>query len=133
MRNEIRIVRIGTLFPILMMLLTACGGNTKDRQDLLARGEELFSTYICNTCHSLDGSEMYGPTLKDLYRQEITVVRKGKELGRIANRKYLIRAISNPELEKVKGFEDRIMPQPQISKSETKLLVDYIIALTEGS
>lgn len=132
MRNEIKNALISTLLPILMILITACGGNKKDTQDLLAQGEELFTTYICNTCHSLDGSDMYGPTLIDLYGQKITVIRNGEELSLIANRKYLMRAISDPDFDKVKGFEDRTMPRPQISKSETKLLVNYIIALTEG-
>lgn len=120
-------------FSVFLILFSACGGKEPSGQDLLTRGEELFATYICNTCHSLDGSDMYGPTLKDLHGQKVTVVRNGEELSLIANRKYLMRAISDPDFDKVKGFEDRIMPKPRISKSDTKLLVDYLISLTEGS
>ena len=118
------------LAPLLVLLFTACGGTG---EDLLSQGEELFANYICNTCHSLDGSDMYGPSLQGLYGQEIRVVRNGEEKTLLANRRYLKRAIIHPDHEKVAGFEDRIMPRPQMSKSDVKLLVDYLIALDDES
>lgn len=122
MRNTM----IYKFLPVLLLLFTACGGTKQANPDLQAKGEELFASYICNTCHSLDGSDMYGPTLKDIYGKEVTVLRDGKEHRVTVDRKYLKRSIQDPDYEKLQGFEERIMPQPQISKTEVKLLVDYL-------
>lgn len=118
-----------TVLTVLTVLLAACGGSKKSNPDLPARGEELFANYICNTCHSLDGSEMYGPSLKDIIGKEVTVIRDGEEHRVTVDRKYLIKSIQDPDFEKLKGFEARIMPTPQISKDEVKLLVEYLMAL----
>jgi cytochrome c oxidase subunit 2 len=120
-----------TVLTVITVLLAACGGSNKSNPDLQARGEELFANYICNTCHSLDGSEMYGPTLKDIIGKEVTVIRDGEEHRVTVDRKYLKKSIQDPDFEKLKGFEARIMPKPQISKDEVKLLVEYLMTLDQ--
>lgn len=94
-------------------------------------GKDLFQKYVCFTCHSLNGGEMYGPTLQGLYMKKLVVVREGLEKHVIADRKYLKRSILDPDFEKVKEYQTRTMPKPEISKKEVDILVEYIIRLDE--
>lgn len=119
---------------ILFLFLVACGQSVKKDTEIQNEerdGATLFAYYICNSCHSLDGREMYGPTLKEIYNKELEVTQQGQAKTIIADRKYLIRAITDPDYEKVKGFENMTMPVPDISKKDVDILVDYLIALDE--
>ena len=128
MELNMRCTTKNACIPALLMLVLACGGPKRDTQDQQTKGGDLFVAYICNTCHSLDGSEMYGPTLKDIHGKKITVIRGGEEYDVTVDRKYLIRSIQDPQYEKLRGFEDKTMPEPRISKTDVKLLVDYLIS-----
>lgn len=127
-----KILKYGIL--LLIALVYSCGGGAAKKpnqnKDLLT-GPELFNKYVCFTCHSLDGSEMYGPSLQGIYNKEVTVTREGKEIQVVIDRKYLKRSILDPEFEKVKDFQSRTMPQPEISKEEVNILIDYIIGLEQ--
>jgi len=72
---------------------------------------------------------MYGPTLQGIYMKEVVVIREGEEVQVAIDRKYLNRSILDPEFEKVKEFQTRTMPKPDISKKEVDILIDYIIGL----
>lgn len=74
---------------------------------------------------------MYGPSLNDIFGKEVTVIRQGDSSRVIIDKKYLNRSIIDPDFEKLKGFENRTMPVPDISKKEVKILVDYLIAFPE--
>lgn len=95
--------------------------------DILKEGSELFSKYGCFACHSIDGSVMYGPPLNDLYKKEVSVLRRGKEKTIVADRKYFTKAIMDPDYEKVSDYEIKIMPKPDIPKEDVEILIDYLI------
>jgi cytochrome c2 len=128
---------------IAFMFLSACGqvtdkkkGNTAINQPIqqsntgqLTDGSDLFSKYGCFTCHSLDGSVMYGPPLNGLYMKEVNLVRQGKEKTIVADRDYFTKAITDPDYEKVSGYQNRIMPRPVIPKDDVETLIDYLIEL----
>jgi cytochrome c oxidase subunit 2 len=117
---------------LLLALFYSCGGGAAKKQnqmETLSTGPDLFNKYVCFTCHSLDGSEMYGPTLQGIYMKEVEVIREGEEVQVAIDRKYLKRSILDPEFEKVKEFQTRTMPKPDISKKEVDILIDYIIGL----
>lgn len=119
---------------MLLVLLYSCGHGADKKQkqtETLSSGPELFNKYVCFTCHSLDGSDMYGPTLRGIYMKEVKVIREGIEKDVVIDRKYLERSITDPDFEKVKEFQTRIMPKPEISKKEVDILVDYIIRLSQ--
>jgi len=98
-----------------------------DRNELLRTGDKLFHQYTCNTCHSLEGKEIYGPPLDGIYMKEVEVTRQGKKVRLVADRDYLRRAIADPEYEEVSGFESKAMPEVHISEKEVDLLVEYLI------
>jgi mono/diheme cytochrome c family protein len=117
---------------LLLSVNWACTSNTPgtgDRKELLRTGDKLFHQYTCNTCHSLDGEEVYGPPLNGLYMKEVEVIREGKVIKRVADRSYLKKAISDPGFEEVKGYENKDMPEVHIPGKEVDLLVEYLIAL----
>lgn len=74
---------------------------------------------------------MYGPALNEIYGKEVLVIRQGDSSKVVIDRKYLKRSIIDPDFEKLKGYENRSMPVPDISKKEVKILVDYLMELPE--
>lgn len=134
------------LIVLAFVFLTACGegpdrnkgnitpdqANQQSSTDIIMNGSDLFSRYGCFACHSLDGREMYGPPLNDLFMKEISVVRKGKEKTIVADRAYFMKAITDPDYEKVLEYRSKSMPVPVISEDEVETLVDYLIELGEG-
>jgi cytochrome c oxidase subunit 2 len=136
---------------LAFIFLCACGEGTDKNKDnnankankaiqppaqqtspeMPASGSDLFSKYGCFACHSLDGSVMYGPPLNDLFRNEVSVVRKGKKQTIVADREYFKRAIMDPDYEKVSEYKDKIMPKPDIPREDVETLIDYLIELGE--
>lgn len=130
------------LAPLIIVLITSCVGpadrglsgvaranDSPEVQNSPAEGRDLFARYGCATCHSLDGSEMYGPTLRGIYQKEIQVIRNGRERLVTVDRSYLERAITDPGYEKPDGYQSRTMPEPDIPREDVKLLLDYLTGL----
>jgi len=134
------------LLVLACIFLSACGAGSERNKthktldqpteqtdpSIVAAGSDLYSKYGCFTCHSLDGSAMYGPPLNNLYMKEVSVVREGRETTIIADRDYLTRAITDPEYEKVSEYEHRIMPVPEIPRKDVETLVDFLIGKKAG-
>jgi mono/diheme cytochrome c family protein len=124
--------QINKLLLCLIFLNISCGKthqNKPGEEDILRKGAELYAKYGCAVCHSVEGKEIYGPSLNGIYMKEIKVVRNGKELILTADREYLKKAIVDPRFEKVLEYRNKEMPLTQISDEEAEILVDYIIAL----
>lgn len=125
----IHFTRSLSALAFLSLFLMGCGRGTtaEDRARLMKDGDRLFHQYACITCHSLDGKEVYGPALNNLYMKKVEVVRGGDTLTLVADRSYLRRAIADPRYEEVRGYESKDMPEVHISGEEIDLLVDYLI------
>jgi mono/diheme cytochrome c family protein len=126
MKNYLLLIYVAAAF------LQACSHSTDNRnnsEDILRKGSELYLRSGCNVCHSLDGTDVYGPPLNNIYLKKIRVVRNGREIELTANRKYLKRAIVNPRHEKVFEYRNKEMPLTSLSNEEAELLVDYLIEL----
>jgi cytochrome c2 len=124
------------LLFFLLLLLLGCSGskNRKPANDeLLKKGDELFTKYGCAVCHSLRGEIIYGPPLNGIYMKKIKVLRDGKEIEVVADRAYLKKSISEPRFEKVLEYKNKEMPIATFSDEEAEILVDYLIALDEKS
>lgn len=74
--------------------------------DLVARGEELWSSTGCAGCHSVDGSAGVGPTMKGLTGSSVTLD-DGSTVT--ADDAYLERAILDPDAQIPEGFKAGIM------------------------
>lgn len=85
--------------------------------------ETLFTSYLCNTCHTLDGAPGVGPTLAGI--------------GARMNRAQLYESLVDPDAEIAEGFVAGLMTatlnatgfQSQVSAQELQTLVDYLAEL----
>jgi mono/diheme cytochrome c family protein len=98
-------------------------------EEILKSGDRLYSRYICNTCHSLEGEEIYGPPLNGLYMSRVEVIRNGETITVTADRAYLKKAILDPQFEEVAGYESKDMPDVHITEKEVDLLVEYLVRM----
>jgi len=101
------------------------GGARRD----LDRGRQLMESEGCLSCHSTDGSEIAGPTLKDLYGHQV-VFQDGSTVT--ADEKYLAEAIVEPEKTMVKGYEPIMPPYGHLSAEDVQAMVDYMKSISEG-
>ncbi|HET9857586.1 MAG TPA: cytochrome c, partial [Chthoniobacterales bacterium] len=79
----------------------------------------------CMTCHSIDGSEGIGPTLKGVYGRQ-TKLTNGSTIT--ADDVYLRESIVNPSATVVAGFDD-VMPKPELTDEEVHQIVEYLKTL----
>ena len=85
-------------------------------------GSVVFTTYQCNTCHSLDGAAGAGPTLQGI--------------GSLQTREQIIQSIREPDAIIVEGFTGMVMPATlnaygfydNVTDAEFEALVDYLMA-----
>jgi cytochrome c oxidase subunit II len=83
---------------------------------------KLLEAKDCLTCHSIDGSEGIGPTLKGIYGRK-TKLANGATI--VADDVYLRESIANPSTKVVAGFDD-VMPKPEVTDEELNALVEYL-------
>jgi mono/diheme cytochrome c family protein len=114
------------------LLFSSCKQDVPQQmteEEILKSGAAAFSRFICNTCHSLEGEEIYGPPLNGLYMKKVEVIRDGKVITVTANRDYLKKAILDPRSEEVAGYQSKDMPEVHISEKEADLLVEYLVLM----
>jgi len=83
---------------------------------------KLLEAKDCMTCHSIDGSDGIGPTLKGIYGRK-TKLTNGSTIT--VDEAYLREAIVNPSATVVTGFDD-VMPKPELTDEEVNALIDYL-------
>ena len=87
-------------------------------------GAKLFKENACNSCHSLDGSQMVGPTFKGLWERK-EVMQNGEEI--VADANYIRESILNPQAKIVKGYRPVMPPYlGQLNDDQIKALIEYI-------
>jgi cytochrome c oxidase subunit II len=93
-------------------------------------GRQTFTTYGCLGCHSLEGAEGVGPPLNKTYGSKRIVTTKEGEKSVVADEEYMRRAILDPDVEIVKGYQ-AIMPslQGKIPDKELDLLIKFLESL----
>lgn len=82
----------------------------------------LMEAKDCFTCHSIDGSEGIGPTLKGIYGRKTKLI-NGSTI--VADDVYLRESLLNPSVKVVAGFDD-VMPKPELTEEEVNALVEYL-------
>jgi cytochrome c oxidase subunit 2 len=122
-----------------VLVLAGCGGGGGGETGTptpspaggpVARGEALYASKGCKSCHSLDGSAGVGPTWKGLAGSRVKLA-DGKTVS--ADDRYLLRAIEDPNKQIVAGYKPGVMtatiPPGSISPADAKDLVAYIKSL----
>ncbi len=87
-----------------------------------SKGYDLYVKHACNTCHSLDGSRMNGPTFKGLYGKRVYFY---NDSSIVVDEKYLINSIISPGKEIVKAYPN-LMPSYDLEKDDIDALIDFI-------
>ena len=93
-------------------------------------GLAILQANACNTCHSLDGSRLVGPSYRGLWGKEETVITDGKKRTIIVDEDYIRRAIWEPNADIVDGYNKGLMQsyKDQITAAE----IDSIIVFLKG-
>ncbi|NJB67832.1 cytochrome c oxidase subunit 2 [Desulfobaculum xiamenense] len=99
-----------------------------------ARGEELLAQYGCTACHSLDGTDGVGPTLRDVFGMtRVLVMPDGSEREVRVDGDYLRRAILDPGAELLKGYQPVMPPyEGVIPDEDLRDLIGWISSRSEG-
>lgn len=98
-----------------------------------AQGLNLLRTNGCLACHSLDGSKIVGPTFKDLYKHEVTVLSNGTEKTIVADDEYIHNSIYDPNMDVVKGFNQGLMQSYKdiIDKDGVNQIIEYLKTISK--
>lgn len=95
------------------------------------RGEIWYTQFGCNSCHSLDGTQIVGPSWQNLYGAE-RELESGETV--VADEEYLRAAILDPHAELVEGFtavmpdnfEEQFAQEEEQYAGEVDILQDLI-------
>jgi cytochrome c oxidase subunit 2 len=90
-------------------------------------GQKLFAKYTCNTCHSVDGAKIVGPTMKGLWGREEKLA-DGSAVA--VDENYVKESILNPMAKVVAGYPP-VMPsfKGQLKDEQIDALIAYFKTL----
>jgi cytochrome c oxidase subunit 2 len=86
----------------------------------------LLESYGCTGCHSLDGSELAGPTLMGIYGGKRTVTDATGTREVVVDEGYLRRAILEPDAELVMGYEGMPAYKEEMSQRDLDVIIRYL-------
>lgn len=90
-------------------------------------GMAVLKANACITCHSLDGTKIIGPSFKDMFGAKRTVLTDQGEKEVEVNADYIKRAIVDPNVEIVKGYNKGLMQSYKdvLKGEDIDKIVDY--------
>jgi len=86
------------------------------------RGELLFDSQTCSTCHTMNGTRVIGPPLNGLMGQEITLD-DGTTL--VIDEDYILNSITNPMAQARQGYP-KAMLEVELTDEDLTDLLNYI-------
>ncbi len=102
--------RVTAPLRLLLLVLVALAGCAEaDIDPEVARGERLLWTRGCVACHTLDGAPHVGPSLAGLLDE------RGED--------YVLRALSDPNIDLAEGFPPGLMPAYDLTEAERSALL----------
>ncbi len=104
-------------------------GGLFNRLSIEEVGEVMYTRYICNTCHSLDGTKKVGPSFKGIFGRETTLT---GGLKITADEKYIRDSVLDPQAAVVEGYPPA-MPayKGQIKDRELQAIIEYLKTLQQ--
>ncbi|MFZ0280666.1 MAG: cytochrome c oxidase subunit II [Bacteroidales bacterium] len=98
-----------------------------------AEGEAIMKAQGCFACHSTDGSRIIGPSYLNLYGEQQTVIRDGKEVTVTVDDAYVHKAIYDPNSETVKGYQKNLMQTYTgvLSQDDVAKIIEYLKSLNQ--
>ncbi|MDZ7718869.1 MAG: c-type cytochrome [Balneolaceae bacterium] len=93
-----------------------------------ARGEQLYAQNACQTCHSLDGSRLVGPSFQGLFGRQRTFTDGST---RVADEAYITQSIREPGSQVVEGYQNAMVPYDYLSEGEVQSLIEFIKSVSE--
>ena len=97
---------------------------TPDDIPLPELGEKLYTQQGCQGCHSLDGSDMVGPTWKGLYGKTDHQMADGSTVTADAN--YLRESILQSGAKVVEGYQNVMPSYSNLSEREVAGLIEFM-------
>lgn len=103
------------------------GGAAPNQLSMAEQGALIYKTRSCNTCHTVNGDRLVGPSFKGLFGTEQELIGGTKVL---ADENYIRESIMDPMKKIVKGYVPQ-MPtyRGQLSDEELNQLIAYIKSL----
>jgi len=98
--------------------------GTPDDIPLPELGEKLYTQQGCQGCHSLDGSDMVGPTWKGLYGKTNHQMADGSTVTADAN--YLRESILQSGAKVVEGYQNVMPSYSNLSEREVSGLIEFM-------
>jgi cytochrome c oxidase subunit 2 len=97
---------------------------------LAGKGQKLYASLSCVSCHTTDGSKGTGPSFKGLFGRS-TKLTTGQTVT--ANMAYLLESIRDPDKQIVQGYSPGIMSSAikpgSVSTADAKALIAFIKTL----
>ncbi len=93
------------------------------------RGEELFTSQTCQACHSIDGTDMVGPSLLGVYGSE-RELDDGSTVT--ADEDYLYESLTEPGASVTAGYQNVMQPYTHLSEAELQSLIEFIKTLADN-
>ena len=92
---------------------------------VLSGAQKILDDNGCTACHSLDGADAVGGTLKGLYGSRRTLASGATVL---ADETYIRESIETPDAKVVKGL-DPVMPPSTLTAAEIDTIIEYLKTL----
>lgn len=93
-------------------------------------GLAIMQANACNTCHSLDGTKLVGPSYKGLWGKKEEVITNGKTRTIIVDEEYIRKSIYEPNEDIVKGYNKGLMQSYHGVLTDAE--VDSVIVFLKG-
>jgi len=120
--------KVNVLAPDQWAIWLEQGNSTaSDKASLAELGAKLYQQKACFSCHSIDGTNLVGPTLSNVFGHEVTFTDGTKG---IVDENYLRQSILDPQSKIVAGYNP-VMPtfQGLLKDREVDALVAFIKSL----
>ncbi len=98
-----------------------------------AEGEAIMKAQGCFACHSTDGSRIIGPSYLNIFGEQQTVIRDGKEVTITVDEAYVHKAVYDPNSETVKGYPKNLMQSYTgvLSQDDVAKIIEYLKSLKQ--